>query len=69
MPLLAMHLKCLHFRSSLSNARSYMPAVLQLLSSGRINPQLVATDVLPFDSAADALPTAGFKPVFVRDPA
>jgi threonine dehydrogenase-like Zn-dependent dehydrogenase len=69
MPLLAMHLKCLHFHSSLSNARSYMPAVLQLLSSGRINPQLVATDVLPFGSAADALPTAGFKPVFVRDPA
>jgi threonine dehydrogenase-like Zn-dependent dehydrogenase len=66
MPLLAMHLKCLNFRSSLSNARSYMPAVLQLLSSGRINPQLVVTQVLPFDTAADALPTAGFKPVFVR---
>jgi|HubBroStandDraft_2_1064218.scaffolds.fasta_scaffold48716_1 hypothetical protein len=29
---------------------------------------LVATDVLPFDTAAEALPSAGFKPVFVRDP-
>jgi hypothetical protein len=24
--------------------------------------------VLPFDQAADALPTSGFKPVFARDP-
>jgi threonine dehydrogenase-like Zn-dependent dehydrogenase len=69
MPLLAMHLKCLHFRSSLSNARSHMPAVLELLSSGRISPQLVRTEVLPFDTAAEALPSAGFKPVFVRPPA
>jgi threonine dehydrogenase-like Zn-dependent dehydrogenase len=68
MPLLAMHLKCLNFRSALSNARSYMPAVLELLSSGRINPRLVTTEVLPFDTAADALPTAGFKPVFTREP-
>jgi threonine dehydrogenase-like Zn-dependent dehydrogenase len=68
MPLLVMHMKCLHFRSALSNARSHMPAVLELLSSGRIRPQLVATEVLAFDSAADALPTAGFKPVFVREP-
>jgi hypothetical protein len=28
----------------------------------------VQTSVLPFDDAADALPTTGFKPVFVRDP-
>jgi threonine dehydrogenase-like Zn-dependent dehydrogenase len=69
LPLLAMHLKCLHFRSSLSNARSYMPAVLELLSSGRITPGLVATEVLAFETAADALPGAGFKPVFVRGPA
>jgi len=58
----------LTLRSSLSNARSYMPAVLELLSNGRINPQLVTTDVLPFDTAAEALATAGFKPVFVREP-
>jgi hypothetical protein len=46
-----------------------MPAVLELLSSGRIAPQLVTSEVLPFDTAAEALPTAGFKPVFVREPA
>jgi threonine dehydrogenase-like Zn-dependent dehydrogenase len=69
MPLLAMHLKCMHFRSALANARPHMPAVLELLSSGRIHPQLAVTEVLAFDTAADALPGAGFKPVFVRAPA
>jgi threonine dehydrogenase-like Zn-dependent dehydrogenase len=68
LPLLAMHLNGVHFCSSVANARVHMPEVLQLLSSGRISPQLVATGVLPFDAAADALPTAGFKPVFVREP-
>jgi threonine dehydrogenase-like Zn-dependent dehydrogenase len=67
MPLLAMHLRCINFRSALANVRPHMPAVLELLSSGRITPQLIATDVLPFDTAAEAIPTAGFKPVFVRD--
>ena len=68
LPLLAMHLKCIHFRSSLANARPHMPAVLELLASGAINPEVVATGVLPFDTAAEALPRAGFKPVFVRAP-
>ncbi len=37
--------------------------------SGRIAPTQVQTAVLPFDTAVEALPTAGFKPVFVREPA
>jgi threonine dehydrogenase-like Zn-dependent dehydrogenase len=66
LPLFAMHLNCVTFRSALSNARSYMPDVLALLSSGRNQPQLVTTTIQPFESA-DQLATAGFKPVFVRD--
>lgn len=69
LPLLAMHLRGVHFCSSVAGARAHMPEVIQLLSSGRISPELVATEVLPFDTAADALPTAGFIPVFVREPA
>jgi threonine dehydrogenase-like Zn-dependent dehydrogenase len=68
LPLLAMHLRGVQFRSSLANARVHMPAVLALLSSGRINPSAVHTEVLPFETAAEELPSAGFKPVFVRDP-
>jgi alcohol dehydrogenase len=66
LPLLAMHLKSVHFCSSVANTRVHMPEVLQLLSSGRITPQLVPTEVLDFADAADALPTAGWKPVFVQ---
>jgi threonine dehydrogenase-like Zn-dependent dehydrogenase len=66
MPLLAMHLRCVHFRTSLCNARPHVPEVLQLLSSGRIDPQLIQTDVLEFDTAADTLLGAGWKPVYIR---
>jgi threonine dehydrogenase-like Zn-dependent dehydrogenase len=68
LPVAAMHFKCLTFRSALSNARPLFDDVLALLASGRIEPRRVQTAVLPFETAADALPTAGFKPVFVRDP-
>jgi alcohol dehydrogenase len=65
MPLLAMHLKCVHFRTSLCNARPHIPEVLELLATGRINPQLIQSALLPFDTAADTLLTAGSKPVYV----
>lgn len=63
-----MHFKCLNFRSALSNARPLFPDVLSLLSSGRLHTGEVITEVLPFECAAEALPGAGFKPVFVREP-
>jgi len=68
LPVLHMFLNCLTLTGGLSQARANMPAVLALLASGRISPQRVATAVLPFETAANAIPTAGFKPVFVRDP-
>jgi threonine dehydrogenase-like Zn-dependent dehydrogenase len=68
LPVAAMHFKCLTFRSAMSNARPLIPEVLALVASGRIDPRRAQTAVLPFDDAAQALPSAGFKPVFVRDP-
>jgi alcohol dehydrogenase len=68
LPVAAMHFKCLTFRSAMSNARPLIPEVLALVASGRISPRHVQTAVLPFDEAAEKLPTEGFKPVFVRDP-
>jgi threonine dehydrogenase-like Zn-dependent dehydrogenase len=68
LPVAAMHSKCMTFRSAMSNARPLIPEVLALVTSGKISPRLVQTAVLPFDEAAEALPGAGFKPVFVRDP-
>ncbi len=68
MPLLHMFLNCLTLTGGLSHARPNMPAVLDLIAGGHISPGLVATDVLAFDTAADAIPSAGFKPVFTQDP-
>ncbi len=68
MPLLHMFLNCLTLTGGLSHARANIPAVLSLIAGERIAPSLVATDVLEFDTAADAIAGAGFKPVFLRDP-
>jgi len=38
------------------------------VSGRRITPGLVATDILPFGSAAETMSSAGIKPVYVRDP-
>jgi len=38
------------------------------VSGRRITPGLVATDILPFGSAAETMASAGIKPVYVRDP-
>jgi threonine dehydrogenase-like Zn-dependent dehydrogenase len=67
LPVLAMHFKCVTFRSALSNARPLFEDVLALIASGRVNPRAVQTAVLPFDEAAEGLPAGGFKPVVVRD--
>jgi alcohol dehydrogenase len=68
LPVMHMFLNCVTLTGGLSHARANMPAVLAMLAGGRINPGLVATDVLDFDTAAQAIGTAGFKPVLVRDP-
>lgn len=68
MPLMHMFLNCVTLTGGLSHACANMPAVLALIAGRRISPGLVATDVLDFDAAADAIPGAGFKPVLVRDP-
>jgi alcohol dehydrogenase len=68
MPLLAMHLRCVHFRSSLANVRPHIPDVLALLSSGRIAPELIRTDLLPIEQITETLLDAGPKPVYVREP-
>ncbi|WP_435593395.1 zinc-dependent alcohol dehydrogenase [Nocardia sp. bgisy118] len=66
LPVPAMHMKGIHFCSALSNARAHMPEVLNLLSGGRLRPELIISDVIPFDSADQAILEVGYKPVFVR---
>jgi len=44
-----------------------MPAVLDLVQAGRIDPALVTQAVLPWDAAPKAMFDSTLKPVFVRD--
>jgi alcohol dehydrogenase len=68
-PLFDMYLTGVRFHAGKSNARPVMPAVLDLLSAGHVQPALIATEVLPWDEMPHALGDPSMKPIFVRDPA
>jgi threonine dehydrogenase-like Zn-dependent dehydrogenase len=68
-PIFEMYLAGVRFHAGKSNARPVMPAVLDLLSAGRVQPGLIATEVLAWDEMPQALADPSMKPVFVRDPA
>ena len=53
MRLLAMHLNCIHFRSSVANTSVHWAEVMQLLASGRSTPRAVRR--MPLASAADVI--------------
>jgi alcohol dehydrogenase len=55
MPLLEMYTKGITFRTGRVNARSAMPEVLGLAADGRLRPELVTTQVVPWKNAAEAL--------------
>ncbi len=67
-PIFEMYLAGVRFHAGKSNARPVMPAVLDLLSAGRVQPSLIATE-LAWDEMPQALADPPMKPVFVRDPA
>jgi alcohol dehydrogenase len=55
MPLLSMYMMVGSFTTGRLHARRDGPQVLNLLASGSFDPNLVATRVVSFDDAADAL--------------
>jgi hypothetical protein len=42
--------------------------VLEAIAGGHIQPERIRSALLPFDSAAETLASAGDKPVYVREP-
>jgi alcohol dehydrogenase len=68
-PIFDMYLTGVHFHAGKSNARLAMPAVLDLIAAGHVQPGLIASEVLPWDELPRALADPSMKPVFVRDPA
>jgi alcohol dehydrogenase len=68
-PLFDMYVTGVRLHAGKSNARPAMPAVLDLLATGRVQPGLVTTEVLPWEEMPQALGDPSMKPVFVREPA
>jgi alcohol dehydrogenase len=65
-PLLDMYGKGVRFFTGRVNARADMPEVLALVQSGRIAPDVITSEVVPWVRAAEALAEPSMKPVFVR---
>jgi alcohol dehydrogenase len=65
-PAFAMYSKGARLDTGRVNARAAMPAVLELLQAGRIDPRIVSEAVLPWDAALEAFAEPTLKPVFLR---
>jgi alcohol dehydrogenase len=66
MPLLDMYTRGITFRTSRVNARAVIPDVLALVSTGRLRPELVTSEVVAWDDADMALASLSAKRVVVR---
>ena len=66
-PLLDMYGTGVHFHTGRANARANMPDVLALVQSGRLQPELITSEIVAWRDAAEALVEPSLKPVFVRE--
>ncbi len=67
-PIVDMYLKGIRFRMSRSNVRRDIPHVLAAVASGKLHPESVATEEVPWDRAPEALAEPSMKPLLVRPP-
>lgn len=68
LPVFDMWRRAVRFNVGVANCRANMPQVLDLVQSGRIHPEVIASGEVPWDGAAEALADPSMKPLFVRDP-
>jgi alcohol dehydrogenase len=66
LPLLEMMLRGVRLQLTPTNVRAHLPKVLSLVQAGRIAPERVTTEVLPWEQLPEALAEPSMKPVFVR---
>jgi alcohol dehydrogenase len=65
LPLQSMYLKGIRYEVSRVHARATAPAVLELVTAGRLDPGAIITKVVSFDDAAEAMFDPAVKIVFV----
>ncbi|HEV3229998.1 MAG TPA: alcohol dehydrogenase catalytic domain-containing protein [Solirubrobacteraceae bacterium] len=66
-PLLEMYAKGVSFYTGRPHARGLIPAVMELIAAGRIQPERVTTAVVPWEAAAEELLNPRTKLVIARD--
>ena len=66
LPLLEMYTRGVVFRTGRVNARAAIPHVLDLLATGRLQPERVTSAIVQWDDAPDALANLDAKTVVVR---
>jgi threonine dehydrogenase-like Zn-dependent dehydrogenase len=66
LPILEMYTRGVVFRTGRVNARAAIPSVLDLIATGRLQPERVTSAVVQWDDAPDALANLDAKTVLVR---
>lgn len=66
LPLLELYTRGVQFVTGRVNSRAVLPAVLDLVASGALRPELVTSEIVAWDEAPRALASPTRKPVFVR---
>jgi alcohol dehydrogenase len=66
LPLLSMYTRGVRFVTGRVNSRAVLPRVLELVTSGRLHPERVTSEVIPWDQAAERLARPSVKPIVVR---
>jgi alcohol dehydrogenase len=66
LPLLEMYTRGITFRTGRVNARTVIPAVVDLILEGRLQPDLITAATVPWDDAAEALAHLEAKTVVIR---
>jgi len=67
LPLFEMWTRGINFNISVAHCRAAMPEVLELISSRRLQPELLISEFVGWDDAHQALRAPTLKPVVVRD--
>ena len=67
LPLLEMMLRGVRLETTPTNIRAHLREVLSLVQTGRIAPERVTTEILPWEKLPEALAEPSMKPVFVRE--
>ena len=66
-PMLELYMKGITFTTGRVHSRTVLPAVLDLIAAGRIDPTRVTTETAPWGEAADALLGYSTKLIVLRD--